>query len=143
MSEGMLIGQICRLTGASAKAVRLYEAMGLLPQPRRRGKYRVFEQEHVDAVALIRQAQVLGFKLNELKQLASQGPLVEAVSLAFAREAVAQRRQDLALQILALQAQAGRLEAFAATLAGAHELACACPQLQLQQQTRKKSATGA
>jgi MerR family copper efflux transcriptional regulator len=142
MSEGLLIGEVCRLTGASAKAVRLYEAMGLLPSPRRRGKYRVFEQEHLDAVALIRQAQVLGFKLNELKQLASQGPLVEAISLGLAREAVAQRRQDLAQQILELQAQAGRLEAFAATLAGAHELACACPQLQ-QQQARKKSATGA
>lgn len=143
MNDGVLIGQICRLTGATPKAVRLYESLGLLPPARRRGSYRVFDQEHVDAVALIRQAQQLGFKLKELQSLASQGPLVEAVSLGFARQAVEQKREALAQQIADLQAQAGHLAAFAALLAGAHELACACPQVQQQQQARKKLTSGA
>lgn len=127
---GLRIGALARLTGASPKALRLYEQLGLLPTPRRSGSYRVFEQEHVDAVILIRQAQSLGFKLRDLQSLATQAPLVEAVSLNLALQAVQLKRQELAQQISDLQEQAQRLAQFEAVLVGAHELACACPQLQ-------------
>jgi DNA-binding transcriptional MerR regulator len=118
------------LTGASPKALRLYEELGLLPKPKRSGSYRVYQQDHMDAVMLIRQAQSLGFKLRDLQALAAQGPLVEAVSLSLAQQAVQGKRLELAQQIADLQAQALRLQQFEAALAGAHELACACPQLQ-------------
>jgi DNA-binding transcriptional MerR regulator len=126
----LLIGQVSQLTGASPKAVRLYEALGLLPTPRRQGSYRVYEQEHVEVVALIRQAQALGFKLQELQALAAQGPLAEAVGLGLALQAVRQKRLDLAAQMAALQAQARSLEEFELMLADAHRAACECPQLQ-------------
>ncbi|MBT9494017.1 MAG: MerR family transcriptional regulator [Paucibacter sp.] len=133
----MRIGALSQLTGASPKALRLYEELGLLPTPRRSGSYRVYEQEHVDAVMLIRQAQGLGFKLRDLQALASQAPLVEAVSLKLALQAVKDKRQELAQQIAALQAQALQLAQFEADLAGAHELACACPQLQARRSSKK------
>lgn len=131
------IGALSQLTGASPKALRLYEELGLLPTPRRSGSYRVYEQEHVDAVMLIRQAQALGFKLRDLQALASQAPLVEAVSLKLALQAVKDKRQELAQQIAALQAQALQLAQFETDLVGAHELACACPQLQARRTSKK------
>jgi hypothetical protein len=37
----LLIGQVSERTGASGKAIRHYERVGLLPTPVRRGRYRV------------------------------------------------------------------------------------------------------
>lgn len=62
----MRIGDVARLTGASVKAIRLYEAKGLLPHVPREGSYRRYEQCHLEQVVLIRQAQGLGFRLSEL-----------------------------------------------------------------------------
>ena len=49
----MYIGEFARLAGTTPKAIRLYEQLGLLPEPRRRGKYRVYRTEvtvHRDGV---------------------------------------------------------------------------------------------
>ncbi|MCV2355787.1 hypothetical protein LNV09_16715 [Paucibacter sp. B2R-40] len=42
----------------------------MLPRPRRSGAYRMYKQEHGDAVMLIRQAQSLGFRLMDLRSQA-------------------------------------------------------------------------
>ncbi|WP_219590554.1 MerR family transcriptional regulator [Aeromonas salmonicida] len=65
----MYIGEFARLAGTTPKAIRLYEQMGLLPEPRRRGKYRVYRAEDLEWVGFIRQAQQLGCKLSELTPL--------------------------------------------------------------------------
>lgn len=144
MSDPIRIGALCRLTGATPKAVRLYEALGLIPSPTRdEAGYRLYQQEQVDAVGLIRQAQQLGFRLAELQALAQQAPLLEAVSLGLAREGVAKKQAALAAQIQELQALQSRLQDFDGLLSQAHELACACPQLQAKtadKALRKKSA---
>ena len=44
----MYIGEFARLAGTTPKAVRLYEQLGLLPEPRRRGKYRVYRAEDLE-----------------------------------------------------------------------------------------------
>lgn len=69
----MFIGSLSRLSGASPKAIRLYEALGLLGRVPRRGDYRVYSQRHLRQVALIRQAQQLGFSLAELKPVLHAG----------------------------------------------------------------------
>jgi DNA-binding transcriptional MerR regulator len=65
----MYIGEFARLAGTTPKAVRLYEQLGLLPEPRRRGKYRVYRAEDLEWVGFIREAQRLGCKLGELVPL--------------------------------------------------------------------------
>ncbi|WP_257981350.1 MerR family transcriptional regulator, partial [Aeromonas salmonicida] len=65
----MYIGEFARLAGTTPKAIRLYEQMGLLPEPRRRGKYRVYRAEDLEWVQIIRQAQQFGCKLSELRSL--------------------------------------------------------------------------
>ncbi|PXX43228.1 MerR family transcriptional regulator [Undibacterium pigrum] len=62
----MYIGELARLANASAKAIRLYENLGLLGQVQRLGKYRIYTERNVLQVQLIRQAQSLGFRLSEL-----------------------------------------------------------------------------
>lgn len=122
------IGALSRLTGASPKALRLYEELGLLPAPARQGAYRVYTQQHVDVVGLIRQAQALGFKLQELRALAGQAPLLEAVGLGLALDAVRHKRAETDLRLQALQEQSRRLAEFEALLRSAHKLACECQQ---------------
>lgn len=65
----MYIGEIAKRTGASPKAIRLYENIGLLTHVRREGSYRVYNAEDVEFVKLIKQAQQLGISLSELQQL--------------------------------------------------------------------------
>jgi len=65
----MYIGKLSELTGASRKAIRLYESMGLIPAPMRKGRYRVYGERDVNVVRMIRRAQEVGFKLAELKRI--------------------------------------------------------------------------
>ena len=65
----MYIGQLAALTGATPKAIRHYEKLGLLPVAKRQGKYRVYENLDVQSVKMIRLAQSVGFSLAELYDL--------------------------------------------------------------------------
>lgn len=121
------IGALSAMVGASPKALRLYEAMGLMPAPQRQGRYRVYGPLHADTVALIRHAQQLGFTLKELRTLAGQARLVDVVPLGLARQAAAAKRARLQAQLKALHAQVRQLQRFEATLVSAQEQACACP----------------
>jgi DNA-binding transcriptional MerR regulator len=42
----MYIGELARLSGCTAKAIRLYEQMGLL-SPQRRGSYRLYTAHYL------------------------------------------------------------------------------------------------
>lgn len=68
----MYIGEVSRRTGASPRAIRLYETLGLIPVPEREGKYRCFQEEDVDKIQIIKQAQHFGFKLAELGKMLSE-----------------------------------------------------------------------
>ena len=65
----MYIGEISKRSGASPKAIRLYESVGLLVNITRRGSYRIYDEADVEFVGLIKEAQTLGISLSELKLL--------------------------------------------------------------------------
>ncbi|KJG39483.1 hypothetical protein UA32_03815 [Photobacterium angustum] len=65
----MYIGEVSKLTGASAKAIRLYESLGLLGTVVRKGSYRIYDDNHVRTVILIKDAQSIGVSLAEFKRL--------------------------------------------------------------------------
>ena len=68
--DGLLIGEVAKRSGASRKALRLYEAAGILPAARRTSSgYRVFDNDALDLLAFVRQAQRLGFTLDEIKEI--------------------------------------------------------------------------
>ena len=70
--DGLLIGQVAARSGVSRKALRLYEAAGILPPPRRTSAgYRVYGQDTLALVVFVTQARRLGFRLDEIKRIAT------------------------------------------------------------------------
>ena len=68
--EGLLIGEVAAQSGASRKALRLYEAAGILPAPRRTPSgYRVYERQTLSLLGFVHRAQRLGFTLEEIKEI--------------------------------------------------------------------------
>ena len=61
------IGAVAERTGASRKAIRLYEERGLIPRPVRVQSYRVYSDDHIELIQIIKQAQALGFRLAEIQ----------------------------------------------------------------------------
>lgn len=62
----MYIGELAKLSGATPKAIRHYESLGLLAKVKRVGVYRVYSDIELNQVKLIKQAQSLGFRLSDL-----------------------------------------------------------------------------
>lgn len=98
----MYIGEVAKLTGASVKAIRHYEALGLLGRVLRAGAYRVYGADELLLIQLIKQAQGLGFRLAELVAvLAGRGGEPDWLALA---EAIAAKRLSVRAEIARLQA---------------------------------------
>lgn len=108
----MRIGELARLAGTTPKAIRLYEARGLLGTVARAGSYRQYGESDLVRVRLIRQAQALGFRLSELDGLhtmhtpagwAHMAALVAGRRASVAREL--QRLRALDRQLASLEAE--------------------------------------
>jgi len=66
----LTVGRIAARTGLSPKAVRLYEAGGLIDPPDRTAAgYRTYTDDAVPVLGFIRQAQALGLSLKEIKDI--------------------------------------------------------------------------
>jgi Predicted transcriptional regulators len=64
------IGEVSRLSGVGIEALRFYEKSGLLERPARTyGGYRLYDESVLERLAFIKKAQVLGFTLEEIRQL--------------------------------------------------------------------------
>lgn len=97
----MYIGELAKRSGATPKAIRLYESLGLLGSVVRRGAYRVYDERHVAQVRLIKQAQAMGFKLAEVAP-SMRGGRAEP-DWATLAEQVDRRRDAIAQEIVRLQ----------------------------------------
>jgi MerR family transcriptional regulator, copper efflux regulator len=65
--KNMFIGEVSKKTGLSIKAIRFYEAKGLIGKPQRSGRYRVYQESDVDLLLLIKKAKELGVTLSQLR----------------------------------------------------------------------------
>ena len=66
----MQIGEASSATGVSAKMIRHYEAIGLIPAADRRdSNYRDYGAEDVHRLGFIRRARDLGFSIDEIRDL--------------------------------------------------------------------------
>ncbi|HEV2708122.1 MAG TPA: heavy metal-responsive transcriptional regulator [Pyrinomonadaceae bacterium] len=89
------IGEASKMSGVGIEALRFYERSGLLGRPARtESGYRLYTEEVLDRLAFIKRAQVLGFSLDEIKQIiaereAGQSPCVHV------REVVRRRLAEL------------------------------------------------
>lgn len=66
----MNIGMAAKASGVSAKMIRHYEQVGLLPQPSRtEAGYRQFSDAEVHTLQFIRRARDLGFSIAQIGEL--------------------------------------------------------------------------
>lgn len=89
----MYIGRLAKLSGATPKAIRLYESLGLIPTPIRQGTYRVYSHKDVVLVHMIRRGRAVGFSLDEMKSLIHTKARTDNFPLAIANDLIAQKRQ--------------------------------------------------
>src|SRR5256886_14755229 len=107
--DGLLIGEVAKRSGASRKALRLYEAAGILPAPRRtQSGYRVYSSEALDMLAFVRQAQRLGFTNDEIKEIVAIKRAGRAPCL-HVRELMQRKAEELNQQLLELTTVRTRL----------------------------------
>ena len=96
----MQIQQLARRTGVSAKAIRYYESIGLLPMPKRKPNgYREYGQADIDRVKLVAGARNLDFSLGDIEEILALRDRREApcrVVLRLLEEKAGQIRQRIA-----------------------------------------------
>jgi MerR family copper efflux transcriptional regulator len=69
-AKSWTVGKAAQAAGLSAKAVRLYEAKGLLPEAKRtESGYRLYTDDDVAMLRFIRQAKTLGLSLGEIQDI--------------------------------------------------------------------------
>lgn len=66
----LTIGKVAREAGVNVETIRFYERRGLIEQPPRPDRsFRQYSPEHIMRVRFIREAQALGFSLQEIADL--------------------------------------------------------------------------
>lgn len=69
-SSALTIGQAAAAVGVTRKAVRVYEAKGLLtPADRSPTGYRLYDHHDVELLTFIRRARTLGLHLDDIGQI--------------------------------------------------------------------------
>lgn len=101
----MYIGKVAEQTGATHRAIRLYEAMGLIPAPARQGRYRVYSEQDVVLIQMIRRAQQAGFGLAEIRAVVNEKAQSGRFPLTTVLALIANKRDHIAGQRQRLDAQ--------------------------------------
>jgi DNA-binding transcriptional MerR regulator len=114
------IRAVCERTGLSARTIRYYEELGLLPGVRRRaGGRRVYGTDELERLRFIQRLQILGLPLAEIRELndvhalgGSTGAMLERLD-----QVLAQRLADLDTRIGELTALRDQIEKYRARAA--------------------------
>jgi MerR family transcriptional regulator, mercuric resistance operon regulatory protein len=101
MDSELRIGEVAKRSGVTVDTLRYYERLELLPRTgRSAGGFRLFGPEHVARVQFIKQAQELGFSLEEIKSLLATGGAAECRKV---RDLLQQKLSDLDERLKAMR----------------------------------------
>lgn len=108
----MLIGRVSELTGATRKAIRHYESIGLIPPPDRKGSYRIYHDHDVMVISMICRAKALGFSLFEIKDIVSKKTQEKKLPIDLAHRVIDKKISVLKQEADALLLNAENLKEF-------------------------------
>jgi MerR family transcriptional regulator, copper efflux regulator len=118
--QGLLqIGQVAERTGLSLRTIRFYEENGLVPPTSRTdGGFRLYSEDDVARLEVIKRMKPLGFSLDEMRELLT---LLADLSTLPGDEALVDRlrmfHEAATARVMALREQLAVAEGFAGTLA--------------------------
>jgi MerR family copper efflux transcriptional regulator len=120
----MDIGQAAKRSSVSAKMIRHYEAVGLLPKVARTfANYRIYTENDVHTLRFIKRARTLGFSMPDIKELLSLWQNRSRPSAAVKK--IARRQVDeLRQKISELESMASTLEHLVKHCHGDHRPEC-------------------
>jgi MerR family copper efflux transcriptional regulator len=120
----MDIGQAAKRSGVSAKMIRHYEAVGLLPKVARTyANYRLYTANDVHTLRFIKRARTLGFSMQDIRELLGLWQNRSRSSAAVKR-IVARHVGELRHKIAELESMADTLEHLAKHCHGDHRPQC-------------------
>ncbi|MBH0780624.1 MerR family transcriptional regulator [Nocardia bovistercoris] len=118
MNTGLRSGQLAAAAGVNAQTLRYYERRGLLAEPDRSlGGHRIYPEQAVTVLRVIKAAQRLGFTLDEV------GELLEATHYG-RRDTDAGLRARAAAKLVEIDAKLAELTAVRDTLRAALDAGC-------------------
>ncbi|PKV76651.1 MerR family transcriptional regulator [Nocardia fluminea] len=122
MTAGMRTSELAAAAGVNAQTLRYYERRGLLAEPNRSlGGHRLYSEQAVSVLRVIKAAQRLGFTLDEVAEL------LAATQLGSRRRADAGLQARAAAKLAEVDAKLAELTAVRDTLRAA--LAAGCDDL--------------
>jgi DNA-binding transcriptional MerR regulator len=93
------IGDVSKRSGIGIEALRFYEKSGLLDAPARTfSGYRVYGEDVLERLAFIKQAQTLGFSLDEIREIVADARRGES-PCDEVREIVRHRMEELDVRL--------------------------------------------
>ncbi len=105
------IGEVSKRSGVGVEALRFYEKSGLLDSPARTfAGYRVYGEDVLERLAFIKQAQALGFSLDEIRRIIDDARKGES-PCEEVREIVRRRMAELDARLRELQRHRRELKA--------------------------------
>jgi DNA-binding transcriptional MerR regulator len=116
------IGQVAERTGLSLRTIRFYEETGLVvPTARSGGGYRLYSDDDVARLEVIKRMKPLGFRLEEMQQLltllADLPATTDERRRAVLTDQLRMFHEAATARVTALRDQLAVAEGFAATLA--------------------------
>lgn len=118
----LTIGQIARRTGISAKTIRFYEEIGLLPRPPRGpNSYRRYSPADINRLLLLRRIRLLGLPLSSAK------PLLTGASDARCGDVQRELLSLVEERLRAIDREITELHALRETVVGYQRALASCP----------------
>lgn len=72
--EQLTIGQVARAAGLKTSAIRYYESIGLIPEPKRVSGQRRYNDEAIEQLQAIKAAKQIGLSLDDIRFLLDDQP---------------------------------------------------------------------
>ena len=123
----MKIGELAERAGVTAKTVRYYESIGLVPEPERTASnYRDYGDEALERLRFIRDSQAAGLTLDEIASILEMKDAGQS-TCHHTRELVERHVAEIDQQIAALTANRAAMVALADAAGGKDPGACTDP----------------